>query len=165
MKTSTKIKWCVVSNFILLIIFIFILDYFGSTTKGYWNYGPNQHLMVISVPINDWNRYWGLLTIISLFRISEVIIGEIAHPILDFSIYNPDKTEIHDFTKNQLQFYANSMYLVDSIRRAFTIMITISQLDIALFGAIVGEVASFFTIRFLLNQKTFPKHKTKYTLV
>ncbi len=165
MKNTEKIKWCVITNFALLVLFITILDYFGSNSTHYWTYGPSENLHVISVHINSWKRYWILLGFIALFRVSEVVIGEIAHPILDFSIYNPDKTEIYDFTRNQLQLYANSLYLVDSIRKSFTIMITISQLDIALFGSLVGEIASFFTIRMLLNQKTFPNQKPEYELV
>ena len=42
------------------------------------------------------------------------------------------------------------------------IMITITQIDIALFDAIIGELTTIFTIRMLLNQKTFCK-ENEYT--
>ena len=99
------------------------------------------------------------MILIAFFNISQVIITEIAHPILHFSIYNPDKKEIIDFTKNELQFYANSMYMVDSIRNALMIMITISQVDIAVFGAIVSEIAGIFTVRKLLDEKNIYSKK------
>lgn len=34
-------------------------------------------------------------------------------------------------------------------------MITITQIDLALFSVLVGEITTLFTIRMLLNEKTF----------
>ena len=47
------------------------------------------------------------------------------------------------------------LYLIDNIRYVFTLMITISQIDLALYSVLVGEITSIFTIRMLLNEKTF----------
>ena len=80
---------------------------------------------------------------------------EIAEPILAFTIYNPDKKNIDNFGKNELQFYGNTLYFIDSIRYVFTIMLAVTQIDIALFDALIGELTTVFTIRMLLNEKTF----------
>lgn len=165
MESKIKLKWCVIINFILLLVFLVFLDIFESSSNRYWKFGPNANLTVISVHIDNWNKYFVLLILIAFFNISQVIITEIAHPILHFSIYNPDKKEIIDFTKNELQFYANSMYMVDSIRNALMIMITISQVDIAVFGAIVSEIAGIFTVRKLLDEKTFIPKNDLYNTV
>ena len=50
------------------------------------------------------------------------------------------------------------MYLIDSIRNVFMIMLTISQIDIALWGVLISEFTSIFTIRYLLNEKKFLKN-------
>jgi hypothetical protein len=92
---------------------------------------------------------------ITLIRIVKVGVAELTDPILSFTIYNPDKKNIPDFTKNELQFYANYIYLIGSLRYVFTLMITIAQIDLAIFSVIIGEITSFFTIRKLLNEKTF----------
>tara|TARA_Y100000816_G_scaffold287546_2_gene270495 strand:+ start:331 stop:672 length:342 start_codon:yes stop_codon:yes gene_type:complete len=92
---------------------------------------------------------------ITLIRIVKVGVAELTDPILSFTIYNPDKKNIPDFTKNELQFYANYIYLIGSLRYVFTLMITIAQIDLAIFSVIIGEITSFFTIRMLLNEKTF----------
>ena len=47
------------------------------------------------------------------------------------------------------------LYLIDNLRYVFTLMITIAQIDLAIFSVIIGEITSFFTIRKLLNEKTF----------
>ena len=38
------------------------------------------------------------------------------------------------------------------------ILVNISQIDIALWGVVVSETASLFTIRMLLNEKKFKKN-------
>lgn len=63
---------------------------------------------------------------------------------------------ISDFTRFELQFYGNSMYLLDNIRRVLMIVVNITQVDIALFGVLVSQITGVFTIRMLLNEKSFP---------
>ena len=55
----------------------------------------------------------------------------------------------------ELQFYGNSMYLIDAIKGVLLIMVNISQIDVALWGVFVSESASIVTIRMLLNEKQF----------
>ena len=88
-----------------------------------------------------------------------VVISEVANPIIGFNIYNPDKKIITEFTKNELQFYGNTMYLIDAIRNVLMIMVSITQIDIALFGVFISEFTSIFTIRMLLNEKIFRKEE------
>ena len=79
-------------------------------------------------------------------------------PVLGFSIYNPDKKVITEFSKNELQFYACSMYLISNLRYIFEIMLTISQIDIAIYSVIISELTGIITIRMLLNEKEFKKY-------
>ena len=83
-------------------------------------------------------------------------IDEIANPIISFNIYNPDKTVIEDFSKNELQIYGNLLYGIDATKQVFLIMVSITQIDIALVSMFASELASIVTIRMLLNEKTFP---------
>ena len=64
-----------------------------------------------------------------------------------------------------MQLYANTLYLIDSIRYIFTIMITITQIDIALFDTIIGEITTIFTVRLLLNEKTFGEKYDEYAIL
>ena len=164
MDSRIKLKWCLICNFILLILFLTVLEVFESSNT-YWNFGPNPNLTVISVHIDTWYKYSSLLSLVALFNISQVTISEIAHPILHFSIYNPDKKIITEFTQNELQFYANSMYMIDAIRNVLMLMITISQLDIAIFGAIISEITGIFTVKKLLDEKIFDTPDSVYEIV
>jgi len=130
---------------------------FKDDRSKYLRWGPQDDLIIISVAVDTYDKYIMLLATIAVIKISDVLIGEIANPIIGFNIYNPDKKVITDFTKNELQFYGNSMYLIDAIKSVLLIMVNISQIDIALWGVIVSETASIFTIRMLLNEKEF-KH-------
>ncbi len=96
-------------------------------------------------------------------RISHVIIGEIAHPIIGFNIYNPDKKEITEFSKIELQMYGNLMYLIEGFKNILTVMLSITQIDIALISMLVSEVTTIYTINMLLSEKTFVKSIDDYT--
>ena len=110
---------------------------------------------MMGIVIDTWEAYAWLVGGIVLFRIVQTWVHEIAHPIIGFRIYDPDKKVIDDFTRCELQLYGNLMYLFDSVRKVFMTMMAITQIDIALWGALSSEITSIFTIRKLLNAKKF----------
>ncbi len=135
----------------------------NDNTSKYFRWGWNDDLILISIPINTQKRYLYTILFISIMRISHVIIGEIAHPIIGFNIYNPDKKEITEFSKIELQMYGNLMYLIEGFKNILTVMLSITQIDIALISMLVSEVTSIYTINMLLNEKTFVKSIDDYT--
>ena len=84
-----------------------------------------------------------------------MIIAELAMPILTFNIYNPDKKIINEFTKNELQILGNTMWLINSLIKTLTVLVSISQFDIALLRVIYSEATSIYSIRVLLNDKKY----------
>ena len=162
-----KLQYCLAIYSILLFIILYIVFSY-QTENDYFRWGvPSESeppLIVISVVIDDYYKYCGLLGFITIVRATKVLVTEVAEPILAFTIYNPDKKEIRDFTKNELQFYGNSLYLIDSLRYVFTIMITITQIDIAIYDALVGEFTTMLTIRMLLNEKVFITAESRMVL-
>ena len=158
MKAKTKLTYCVTGNILLLVVIVIIIIHYQHESK-YFRFGPSNDLIVISVNINTNARYLILLLIISLVKITKVVVEEIGMPVIGFSIYNPDKKVITEFTKNELQFYGNTMYLTSSLRYIFEVMVTITQIDIAIYSVIISEITTIFTIRLLLNEKRFPKNE------
>jgi hypothetical protein len=128
--------------------------------SAYWRWGPSPGLVLISVRIDTWGRWVGLLGMIALVEASRVLVEEFGMPILGFSIYNPDKRHIADFTKMELQFYANMMFLVSALRGVALTVVTVSQIDLAVWAVVVSQGATVFTIRALLNEKTFGLYKS-----
>ena len=153
-----KLVLCIIGNaFTLIAVLATVIVY--DEKSQYWSYGPSNELVVISVHINTPIKYSILLIFITLINIIQVISEEIGMPILGFNVYNPDKKHITDFTKLELQIYANLMFFISSVRQVFMIIVTIAQVDIALYSVIVKEAASIVTIRMLLNEKTFEGEK------
>ena len=165
MDNKSKLKWCSIIYSIFLSAIIVIVFYFQSYDK-YFRWGipksDEEPLIVLSVKIDDYYKYSCVLFLIAGIKIIKVGVSEIADPVLSFTIYNPDKKNIVDFSKNELQFYANLLYFIDNIRYVFTLMITITQIDLALFSVLVGDITTLFTIRMLLNEKTFNKLEENY---
>lgn len=159
---QTKIRLCILGNAItvlLAIVPVCILD----TGGDYFRIGPADDFILISVKIDNYAKYAGLLIFVAVMNIVKVVSEEIGGPILGFNIYNPDKKEISEFTKNELQLYGNAMFALSGVRQIFTTMITITQFDIALWSLFVCEFASLFTIRMLLNEKRFIATQTDET--
>ena len=150
-----RLRACVLANFFILIFVIFCIVFFDDHKSKYWRWGPHPDFVLISTVIDNWTSYGILLLLVAFLKISQCYIGEVAHPIIGFNIYNPDKKVITEFTKFELQFYGNAMYAIDAVRYVLMIMMSITQVDIALWGVICSETTSLFTIRMLLNDKTF----------
>jgi hypothetical protein len=150
-----RLKKCIIANFTLLILMIVIISIFKEPDDKYLKIGPNENLIVMSVKINTITKYIVLQIFLAITEIIRCVVNEIASPILGFNIYNPDKKIITEFTKNELQIMANSMWLIKSLISALSILVTISQLDIAILKVIYSELTAVYTIRVLLNEKEF----------
>ena len=161
MEPKDKLFWCLLLNTIILVIVVILIIIFRNDGSKYFRFGPQEDLIVISVHINTWTRYFCFIGVICPIKIIEVIVNEYAMPVLGFNIYNPDKKEITEFSKNELQFYANAMYMVNGIRYIMLIVITVTQVDLALIVTVISEITSFFMIRVLLNEKTFIKDESE----
>ena len=154
MSIQYKLRLCIIGNaFTVLMVAlpVCMLNEHGT----YFRFGPSKDFILISVVIDTWYKYIITLIFIAMIDIVKVMSEEIGIPILNFNIYNPDKKIITEFSKCELQLYGNSMYALSSIRSIFITMITVTQFDIALWSLFVGEFAALFTIRLLLNEKTF----------
>ena len=155
MKNNYKLRYCVILNFILFFIILFVILICKDNNNYYMTYGPNDNLYVLSIKINTHQKYIFLQFFLLFVEFSRVFTNEIASPILGFNIYNPDKKIITEFTKNELQLLANMMWLINSLTNSLFVMITISQIDIAILRTIYSEFTTIITIRMLLNEKKF----------
>lgn len=155
MSPLKKVSWCLFLNALLLVIVTFVVVALRDESSTYFRFGPQQNLVAISVRIDTWNRWFCLVVLIILVRAVETVVNEVGGPILAFRIYNPDCREVKDFTYNQLSFLGNAMWLCSGIRGVFSIMISITQIDLAIIGVVFSEIVSFFLVRGLLLEKKF----------
>ena len=139
-------------SLVLVIVCVFRDD-----ESKYFRFGPHSDLIVISIRIDTWAK-WALLNLfIGLVKGCDVLVNELGSPILGFRVYDPDKTIIDDFGKNELNFLANAMWFTNGFRGVLMAVITVTQIDIAFSGMIISELVSIGTVRHLLNGKTFTK--------
>ena len=165
MTPLEKIRICLCLNVLLLIFISSCIIIFASDSK-YFRFGPSNNFILISVKINTTFRYIFLLCLIACNNCIKVLISELGEPILVFNVYNPDKKFITDFTKYQLLFYANSMFFISNTRRVFELMISITQIDLALFSIIIEQLVSIGTVYFLVNEKKFQNSEgTKFSKI
>ena len=155
MENRIKLRYCVAINCIVFAFILLVITICRDNQINYLNYGPNNNLYVLSVKIDTISKYLYLQLFLICVECSRVFINEIASPILGFNIYNPDKKVITEFSKNELQLLANVMWFINSLTNSLFVMITISQIDIAILRILYSEITTIFTIRLLLNEKEF----------
>jgi hypothetical protein len=153
--TATRLSKCLIANAVLLSAICITVGIMHENGDPYFRAGWNDSLVVLGIKINTPVKYIAFQAFICILEAITVIINDIANPILGFSIFNPDKKIITDFTKNNLQFLANAMWIINGLKSTMTVVVTISQIDIAILRVLYSEVTSFYTIRMLLNDKTF----------
>ena len=158
-----KIYTAISINLITLFL-IFILVIFSSVKTSYYTYGPNDNLSLFGIRIDTLTKYICLHIFMIISETSEVFISEIAMPFIDFNIYNPDKKIITDFTRFELNIFANLMYTLNALKKLLMLIVSISQFDIALCKVIYSELTRIFTIHFLLSEKKFKEYKEIYDL-
>ena len=155
LPVHTKLKLCIVANVILvggITLFVCISTKVHDT---YMRFGPQPDLKLLGIAIDTWSRYWTFQFFLGCVQITDVVIQDLANPIMGFNIYNPDKKIITEFTKNELQMYAQTFWFLSSIKGALMLLVSITQLDIAISKCVYNELAGVLAIRILLNEKTF----------
>jgi len=131
----------------------------NDSKNTYVKFGPNDNLNILGVKIDTWTKYCVCQVALCIFQIADTIIQEFANPILGFNIYNPDKKVINDFTKFQLQFYAQSFWFINNIKGVLMLIVSVTQLDLAISKTVYSEVAGIYTINALISEKTFSDSK------
>ena len=145
---------CLAANVGLLLLLLGLILHFADESS-YFRFGPWDGLRIVGVPINTWERYVCLHCVLLVTQGIDMLVSEFANPILSFNIYNPDKEIITDFTHCELQFFAQSLWLINGVRAALMLVVSISQFDIAVAKVVYTEFTGLFTVYCLLSEKTF----------
>jgi hypothetical protein len=159
MKVLTRTALCVLLNGASLIpVTIFVLLYSD------FKFGPDDQFTILSVKIDTWAKYWGIVVISALLKITEVVLNDIGSPDLGFRVYNPTEVVIYGFTKNQLNVLANAQWFFNNQGAIFRTMLLVSRIDISFMSSLASDIAGVLTVRYLLNKKKafYPEFETKY---
>lgn len=151
MLTKTKVRLCLLANLAILCV----CSLFVSSRDPYMRFGPSDTLVIFGTKIDTWHKYAVCNVIVACLQAVDIVIGDVAMPVLTFNIFNPDKKIITDFHKTELQLYAQILWFTTAIKNTIMVMVSISQFDIAIFKVISGEMMSIITVRSILNQKEF----------
>ncbi len=159
MLINTKIQICIVSNFTLIIFIASVIGIFAD--RNILKYGYSENLVIIGVTINTLQKYIMLHFIIFCVEFLHSIVYEYANPIMYFNIFNDQKKYVSDFTKFELQFYAQSLWFLTSIKNGLMLLVSITQIDLTLAKIIYSEIAVMIVIRNILANKIFVKNKNE----
>lgn len=152
---NKKIQICIFINFLLLVIVCGLVLGFGDSSL--LRIGYSKDLIVIGVVIDTLDKYLVLHCCIFFIEFWHAIIYEYANPIMYFNVFNADKKVIEDFSRMELQVYAQSLWFLTTVKNGLMILVAITQIDITLGKIIYNEIAVAIVIRGLLKDKVFVK--------
>ena len=165
MYLKTRLKLCIMGSALLTVLTLILTAVFA-TDSGWFSFGPSKNLVIAGVVIDNYTKYSILALIIVFNSVVDMIISEFAQPILGFNIYNPDKKVITDFTsKRELQVLASLYWAFNNLRGIFTILISITQVDLALIKWLTLELTAIYTIDTLLSKKNFSREEEGVELI
>jgi hypothetical protein len=153
MRTAERTTLCVLLNLIGLVgILSFIFSI--ADISDIFVYGPSPSLKILTITIDTWAKYLGLIAVSSLIRIVGVLSNELGASVLGFTVYDPTVTVVYGFSKCQLQILTNAMWITNSLTQAFQLFVSIARLDITLATTVAGEITSAITVWYLLSKKS-----------
>ncbi len=152
-----KVRTALLANGVLLLLVAVLIGVFGRRSSDYFRYGPSEDLNIVGVPIANWYSYATLHALLLLLTVSEAIIHDLTMPGMFLTVFDPheDRVEVTSFGRTELNFYINAMDVISGVRQVITVMLVISQLDIAMAQVIYRQFGRVFTVSYLLRQKRF----------
>lgn len=139
----------------LLSFLLILVALMKSPESLFLRFGPSDELRVISVHINTWPRYVGLMVVLAFISGAQVFVEDFASPVLAFAIFDPNRLHITMFSKRELIVSSIVMSSIDGVRGVLMILVSISQVDVALAGVVFRELTSTYTTTAVLHRKTF----------
>ena len=150
------LKTSIIVNLLFLFIFMCSIMVYTDKYSSYLQLGWSNNFVFASIIINSPLKYFLLCLYIIVLNISEIFLNDIAVPLIQFSTYNPYKTEITDFSRCELESYSNIIFFIQTTKKFIQIYVTFSQIDIAFVSLISSQAAVAMAIKYLLDKKTFP---------
>lgn len=154
------LKACIYINLIIVSIFSSCFYAFHSFNTQYFRVGWSDTFIFVSIPIDTPLKYFLLCSFIVMMNVSEICMDSIATPLIQFSTYNPYKTQINDFSRMELELYSNTIYFIQNAKRFIIIFTILSQVDIALISLVSCQTTAGIIIKFLLDQKNFSSNES-----
>lgn len=144
----------------IMLLFSASFYVFHTYNSQYFRMGWSDSFIYVSIPIDTPYKYFLLCTFIIIMNVSEICMDTIATPLIQFSTYNPYKTQINDFCRVELEIYSNTIYFIQSTKRFINIFTILSQVDIAIISLLSSQTTVGIIIKFLLDQKNFSSNET-----
>lgn len=120
MNKPLLLKISISVNLVIMLLFLFIYFFHPqSQYTSYFHIGWSNNFVFIGMPINSPIRYFSLCGFIVIMNVSEILMDNIAVPLIQFSTYNPYKSNISDFTRLELELFSNILFFIQ-ISKAYT---------------------------------------------
>jgi hypothetical protein len=139
-----------VTSFVVALVTVFHDD-----TSTFLRYGWHNNFTVLGIHIDTKERYWCLVAVLGLLEALDVFINDTIFPYVNNNVRDNNVTHIAEFTRREIQLLTNGTFFLTSLKYTFYVIVSISQVDVALIRVFIGETACIFTTSIQLSGKTF----------
>lgn len=149
-KVRNSIFVAFYGNIVVALMVICVVLTFNDGSSPYLRFGWNENLSVLGVKIDTGAKYFCLSFVLGVFEVLDVFINDTSYPYI-----NNNVREIKEFTKYETRLITNGSFFISDIKYSLYIMISISQIDIALIKVLMRSLACILTTNMQLSGKTF----------
>lgn len=151
-------------NIVVTLAVIVLVSVFHDDNSTFMRYGWHSNFAVLGIPIDTGGRYWCLLAVLGILEALDVFINDTIFPYVNNNVRDNNVTHIPEFSRREIQFITNGTFFLTSLKYTFYVIVSISQVDVALVRVLIGETACIFTTSLQLAGKTFRGQPT-YSMV
>jgi len=156
------VVWTTIHSFFQILVIAF---FFTFPSVSFISFGPSHKLLVAGIPIDTWSKYFVLLTYVTIAKIIRTATEDTIMPFMQNHCYDTNIKIIYNYGKKEiigLEFINSVAFKFGHI---FDLMVTISQIDLAVYELVVGEIVGSIILTFYLREKEFLNSSDEKTLV
>jgi len=144
--------WTAIHSFFQILVIVFFLT---SPSISFISFGPSDKLYVAGIAISSWGKYLALLTYITIAKMIRTTAQDAVIPFMQNHCYDTNVKVIYNYGRKEiigLEFVNSVAFQFGHI---FDLMVTISQIDLAVYELFVGEIVGSVILTFYLRDKEF----------
>lgn len=166
MENRRPLIWSIVLMGACTVLVFVVAGILGEGSGGYWNVGPHDSLMLLGTRINTVLRYTMLLCFITVMAAAQMYASEYGTTILMREVYNSASGHVivGFSSKAELRALSSLFYLLNSVFYAFSIMLVVAQVDLAMIAVCAKELIGIYTFASYLENKTVQRFPTSETV-
>jgi hypothetical protein len=121
----------------------------------YFRWGYNDQLVIVSMHVNDLNKYCALIFLIVLSNVTSTILLFMGQPKLHFPLFEHSTADVTNFNAQEFLFLNTTANACRALHSLFSTLISVSQIDVALVALVAQQITLYICTCILIKRRNF----------